>query len=283
MYACDRPRHFCCALATFCCPTSPGPSRARVWTDRAASGVRCIGIPPTNTTHLPTTHRQRNTLDAWDLQVKLRLSLPHMPGVLVYQLQGVAAQGLLRNEGAALPLCRAIPQVNTLNIKNIIPEIFGENIIRGKGLLCRSVMKAQVRDTRPPSATADADNPGPFSKPNIQSVTCAPPFQICPSGRAVSCGWGRSVQSELCGPRPVRCFARVMCCPCGVVCNAVCRGIALVRCVRNGSRAPAHAHGDPPQVPALCRLETVSQLSDVRLQALFTNLIVWHGIMCDSK
>ena len=37
-----------------------------------------------------------------------------------------------------------INKVNTINIKNIIPEIFGENIIRGKGLLCRSIMKAQA-------------------------------------------------------------------------------------------------------------------------------------------
>jgi pre-mRNA-splicing factor CWC22 len=37
-----------------------------------------------------------------------------------------------------------INKVNTSNIKNIIPELFSENLIRGRGLLCRSVMKAQV-------------------------------------------------------------------------------------------------------------------------------------------
>jgi len=35
-------------------------------------------------------------------------------------------------------------QVNTSNLKNIIMELFGENIVRGKGLLVRSVMKAQM-------------------------------------------------------------------------------------------------------------------------------------------
>jgi pre-mRNA-splicing factor CWC22 len=33
--------------------------------------------------------------------------------------------------------------VNTSNIKLLIPELFGENLIRGRGLLIRSLMKAQ--------------------------------------------------------------------------------------------------------------------------------------------
>lgn len=37
-----------------------------------------------------------------------------------------------------------INKVNTANIKNIIPEIFSENLVRGRGLVCRSIMKAQM-------------------------------------------------------------------------------------------------------------------------------------------
>ncbi|KAG4304589.1 hypothetical protein PORY_001982 [Pneumocystis oryctolagi] len=37
-----------------------------------------------------------------------------------------------------------INKVNTLNIKNIVIELFGENLIRGRGLYCRSIMKAQA-------------------------------------------------------------------------------------------------------------------------------------------
>jgi hypothetical protein len=37
--------------------------------------------------------------------------------------------------------------VNTTNIKNIIPELFAENIVRGRGLLCRSIIKAQMVGT----------------------------------------------------------------------------------------------------------------------------------------
>lgn len=34
--------------------------------------------------------------------------------------------------------------MNVANIKNIIPECFHENLVRGRGLFCRAVMKAQL-------------------------------------------------------------------------------------------------------------------------------------------
>ncbi|MCJ1353484.1 MAG: pre-mRNA-splicing factor cwc22 [Icmadophila ericetorum] len=37
-----------------------------------------------------------------------------------------------------------INKVNTSNIKYIVPELFGENLIRGRGLFSRSIMKAQA-------------------------------------------------------------------------------------------------------------------------------------------
>lgn len=37
-----------------------------------------------------------------------------------------------------------INKVNVSNIKHIVPELFNENLIRGKGLFCRSIMKAQA-------------------------------------------------------------------------------------------------------------------------------------------
>ncbi|KAF4121193.1 pre-mRNA-splicing factor CWC22 [Geosmithia morbida] len=37
-----------------------------------------------------------------------------------------------------------INKVNTANIKHIVPELFGENLMRGRGLFCRSIMKAQA-------------------------------------------------------------------------------------------------------------------------------------------
>ncbi|CAG7893924.1 unnamed protein product [Brassica rapa] len=37
-----------------------------------------------------------------------------------------------------------VNKVNASNIKNIIPELFAENLIRGRGLFCRSCMKSQM-------------------------------------------------------------------------------------------------------------------------------------------
>ncbi|KAJ3368681.1 pre-mRNA-splicing factor cwc22, partial [Kappamyces sp. JEL0680] len=37
-----------------------------------------------------------------------------------------------------------INKVNVSNIKNIVPEIFSENLVRGRGVLCKSLMKAQA-------------------------------------------------------------------------------------------------------------------------------------------
>ncbi|GMJ08636.1 hypothetical protein HRI_004532800 [Hibiscus trionum] len=37
-----------------------------------------------------------------------------------------------------------VNKVNATNIKNIVPELFAENLIRGRGLLCRSCMKSQM-------------------------------------------------------------------------------------------------------------------------------------------
>ena len=37
-----------------------------------------------------------------------------------------------------------INKVNVSNIKHIVPELFAENLVRGRGLFCRSIMKAQA-------------------------------------------------------------------------------------------------------------------------------------------
>ncbi|EFN55449.1 hypothetical protein CHLNCDRAFT_52248 [Chlorella variabilis] len=37
-----------------------------------------------------------------------------------------------------------VNKVNAANIKHILPEVFGENLVRGRGLFCRSIMKSQM-------------------------------------------------------------------------------------------------------------------------------------------
>ncbi|KAI9494632.1 MIF4G-domain-containing protein [Zychaea mexicana] len=41
-----------------------------------------------------------------------------------------------------------INKINTSNIKMIAPELFGENLVRGRGLFCRSLMRAQSASLR---------------------------------------------------------------------------------------------------------------------------------------
>jgi len=36
-----------------------------------------------------------------------------------------------------------VNRVNIVNIKQVVPELFGENLVRGRGLFARSIMKAQ--------------------------------------------------------------------------------------------------------------------------------------------
>ena len=37
-----------------------------------------------------------------------------------------------------------VNKINASNVKNIVPELFSENLVRGKGLFARSVMKSQM-------------------------------------------------------------------------------------------------------------------------------------------
>ena len=41
-----------------------------------------------------------------------------------------------------------INKINIANIKMIVPELFGENLVRGRGLFCRSLMRAQSASLR---------------------------------------------------------------------------------------------------------------------------------------
>ena len=40
-----------------------------------------------------------------------------------------------------------VNKINVSNIHNVVLELFNENLIRGKGLLARSIMKAQTAST----------------------------------------------------------------------------------------------------------------------------------------
>jgi pre-mRNA-splicing factor CWC22 len=75
----------------------------------------------------------------------------YMPPARLRALQAAAAQDKTSPEYQRLAwdalrksITGIVNRVNITNIKNIVPELFSENLIRGKGLFARSVMKAQA-------------------------------------------------------------------------------------------------------------------------------------------
>jgi pre-mRNA-splicing factor CWC22 len=75
----------------------------------------------------------------------------YMPPARLRALQAAAASDKASPEYQRLSwdalrksITGIVNRVNITNIKNIVPELFGENLIRGKGLFARSVMKAQA-------------------------------------------------------------------------------------------------------------------------------------------
>ncbi|KAF8320123.1 MIF4G-domain-containing protein [Clavulina sp. PMI_390] len=74
----------------------------------------------------------------------------YMPPARLRALQAAAAEDKASTEYQRLSwdalrksLTGIVNRVNITNIKNVIPELFAENIIRGRGLFAQSVMKAQ--------------------------------------------------------------------------------------------------------------------------------------------
>lgn len=75
----------------------------------------------------------------------------YMPPARLRALQAAASQDKSSPEYQRLAwdalrksVTGIVNRVNITNIKNIVPELFSENLIRGKGLFARSVMKAQA-------------------------------------------------------------------------------------------------------------------------------------------
>jgi len=75
----------------------------------------------------------------------------YMPPARLRALQAAASQDKSSPEYQRLAwdalrksITGIVNRVNITNIKNIAPELFSENLIRGKGLFARSVMKAQA-------------------------------------------------------------------------------------------------------------------------------------------
>ncbi|KAJ0961367.1 hypothetical protein J5N97_000494 [Dioscorea zingiberensis] len=71
---------------------------------------------------------------------------PHKMAQLMRDVQDKSSEAYQRLSWDALrkSINGLVNKVNATNIKNIIPELFSENLIRGRGLFCRSCMKSQM-------------------------------------------------------------------------------------------------------------------------------------------
>ncbi|KAJ4776418.1 Pre-mRNA-splicing factor CWC22-like protein [Rhynchospora pubera] len=71
---------------------------------------------------------------------------PHRMAQMMRDVQDKSSEAYQRLSWDALrkSINGLVNKVNATNIKNIIPELFSENLIRGRGLFCRSCMKSQL-------------------------------------------------------------------------------------------------------------------------------------------
>ncbi|PKU70793.1 pre-mRNA-splicing factor CWC22 homolog [Dendrobium catenatum] len=71
---------------------------------------------------------------------------PHRMAQMMRDVQDKSSEAYQRLSWDALrkSINGLVNKVNATNIKNIIPELFSENLIRGRGLFCRSCMKSQM-------------------------------------------------------------------------------------------------------------------------------------------
>lgn len=77
-----------------------------------------------------------------------------------------------------------VNKVNILNIKNILAEVFRENLVRGRGLFCRSLMKSQLASPPFSPVYAGAWWPHGFALTFFLGCTRGPLVLLC----CVGCG-----------------------------------------------------------------------------------------------
>ncbi|KDD71398.1 hypothetical protein H632_c5117p0, partial [Helicosporidium sp. ATCC 50920] len=83
--------------------------------------------------------RQRATAGAYVPPFKLAAML-----AAASQDPSSASYQRLRWDALRKSINGLVNKANRGNIKHVLPELFGENLIRGRGLLCRSVLKSQL-------------------------------------------------------------------------------------------------------------------------------------------
>lgn len=129
----------------------PSPDAAHSLPNRKRSPPSRSRSPPAvRRRTLTEADKQAAAKKEYDALLNKRSGGVYMPPARLRQLQAQitdkASKEYQRMAWEALKksINGLINKVNVSNIKFIVPELFGENLVRGRGLFCRSIMKAQA-------------------------------------------------------------------------------------------------------------------------------------------
>jgi pre-mRNA-splicing factor CWC22 len=115
-----------------------------------ADRVREREIPEARPRPLTDEQRQAAAKAEYDKLLTMRSGGTYIPPARLRALQAQITDKTSKEyqrmawEALKKSINGLINKVNVSNIKHIVPELFGENLVRGRGLFCRSIMKAQA-------------------------------------------------------------------------------------------------------------------------------------------
>ncbi|KAL8990160.1 MAG: hypothetical protein Q9177_001113 [Variospora cf. flavescens] len=122
------------------------PQRATEWDHRLAERTRKQGLKPTKP---PTEEEKQAAAKAeYEKLLNSRSGGTYIPPARLKALQSQITDKTSKEyqrmawEALKKSINGLINKVNVSNIKFIVPELFTENLVRGRGLFCRSIMKA---------------------------------------------------------------------------------------------------------------------------------------------
>ncbi|KAL9017642.1 MAG: hypothetical protein Q9185_005038 [Variospora sp. 1 TL-2023] len=122
------------------------PQRATEWDHRLAERTRKQGSKPTKP---PTEEEKQAAAKAeYEKLLNSRSGGTYIPPARLKALQSQITDKTSKEyqrmawEALKKSINGLINKVNVSNIKFIVPELFTENLVRGRGLFCRSIMKA---------------------------------------------------------------------------------------------------------------------------------------------
>ncbi|OZJ01511.1 Pre-mRNA-splicing factor cwc22 [Bifiguratus adelaidae] len=123
---------------------TPGPSSTLVVLRYTPGEAESKQQPSETTTPIDRAENQTDLIDI--TRTGGRYIPPHRLRAMQQQLTDKSSKEYQRITWEALKksINGLINKVNTANIKQIIPDLFEENLIRGRDLFCRSIMKAQA-------------------------------------------------------------------------------------------------------------------------------------------